>query len=304
MLPERLKMVLLVVAALAVGTASAQDEEQSLYTVEVVVFLNSPAAEPAYRWPGEPDIDEAMDLIKPEPLPPPITQPLLPNPAAGDPQQATRFGDAAAGFEEEFVGPPEPVILPIDPNAPPSPLLAEDLISPFQLLPKQEWLLSGAWARLLRSSAHTPLVHMAWRQPASPFGEPTPIRVHGGATVVADNPPSILVDLLETEPDGSLEQIDGTVALERGRFLHLRIDLILREAISDTSVTDGPSPLQPSILDRGEGLEYRNFRLQERRQVQRSSINYFDHRHFGIIAIVNEWQPPEPETLADPLVEQ
>jgi hypothetical protein len=49
---------------------------------------------------------------------------------------------------------------------------------------------------------------------------------------------------------------------------------------------------------------YRTYRLIETRQVRTGTINYFDHRRFGVIARVDKWEPPVVELpVEEPLGE-
>lgn len=287
--------ILLVLATLA-ATARAQDVEEKLYALEVLVFRHAPSPEPAYRWPGEPDVRDAVDLTADEPDPPWIPLQLEDSETDGD-QDGPRFGDAASGLQEPFHGPPQPEVLAVDPSSPPSPLRVDDADNPFQLLAPGVYRLSAVRERLQRHPDYTPLVHFAWRQPASAFGDPIPVRVHGGRVLIEPKRSPLLGALVVVEDEGPVEELDGTVALERGRFLHLRVDLALRETDRGFPAQGlGPSPLLKPSDPTQPPAEYLGFRLQERRQVQRESINYFDHRQFGLIAIVTEWVPPEDES--------
>lgn len=254
-------MALLVLAALLDGwplAPRAQTDER--YQVEVIVFARAELRTSYYRWPGEPDTGSAIDL----------------HPVAGeDPAEppGTVFGDAAS---RRFPPPAQPS--PLSPTGP-----------VFEAIEPEAYRLGEDWQRLAEARDYRPLVHLAWRQPAASFGEPQPVRVHGGGVVEHGR---VDASRLLLGPDRGIEPveaIDGTVALERGRFLHLRLDLALH-----TPARGGHGhPLDPITLEHGGA--YFTFRLTERRQIQAGVVHYFDHERFGLIALVEKWEPPASE---------
>ena len=129
-----------------------------------------------------------------------------------------------------------------DQSRPVSTLVEIEQPSPIQALAAEELLLTNAWRRLDRNRAYQPLLHRGWRQPAAPFGEALPIRIHGGAIVV-QAPESLPFFPFTTEYHAddehqSVEELDGSIAFERGRFLHLRIDLALRVPVGEQSIAE------------------------------------------------------------------
>jgi hypothetical protein len=123
--------------------------------------------------------------------------------------------------------------------------------SVLRLLPSSEFDLDGVAARLRASGRYVPVAHFAWAQNASPWGTPVEIPVQ-----------SVGLDA---------QGITGNVALERGVYLHLVLDL--RYAMSDP----------PAGLDAPPGTV---FVLDESHRVRLKERNYFDHPAFGVIALV------------------
>ncbi|MGH8218073.1 MAG: CsiV family protein [Steroidobacteraceae bacterium] len=119
------------------------------------------------------------------------------------------------------------------------------------ILPSSRFELDGVASRLRASGRYVPVAHIAWAQTASPWGKPMEIPVQ-----------SVGLDA---------QGITGTVALERGVFLHLALDL--RYAMSDP----------PDGLDAPPGTV---FVLDESHRVRLKERNYFDHPAFGVIALV------------------
>lgn len=126
-----------------------------------------------------------------------------------------------------------------------------------RLLTAPEFALDGVASRLRASGRYVPVAHIAWVQTASPWGKPVEIPVQ-----------SVGLDA---------QGITGTVALERGVFLHLALDL--RYAMSDP----------PSGLDAAPGTV---FVLDESQRVRLKERSYFDHPAFGVIALVTSDQTP------------
>ncbi len=124
-----------------------------------------------------------------------------------------------------------------------------------RLLPSSEFELEGVASRLRASGRYVPVAHIAWAQMASPWGKPVEIPLQ-----------SVGLDA---------QGITGTVALERGVFLHLALDL--RYAMSDP----------PAGLDAPPGTV---FVLDESHRVRLKERNYFDHPAFGVIALVTSDQ--------------
>ena len=99
-------------------------------------------------------------------------------------------------------------------------------------------------------------------------------------------------------------RIDGTVMLRRMRFLHLDLDLELRQAVFDellltpTSIVNGESesvepelPLPTSFLIH---------KLKQSRQVKSQRMEYFDSPVLGVLAWITSFEiEDEAETLSD-----
>ncbi len=108
-----------------------------------------------------------------------------------------------------------------------------------QPLDASAYRLSGIWSALKRSSAYRPLRHLAWVQPG---------RSAKRAPVVAIG-------------DNAEDEIQGTVKVSLARFLHLDLNLVLR---------DGDQKYQ----------------LQQSRRMRSNELHYIDHPMFGVIVII------------------
>lgn len=256
---KHLTLTLLLIASLpAVAQHSNNQPAADWYTVELLVFQQ--AAErnpPPSAEPAVPDTSDAVHLQE-------------------------RFEQTAG--EDVMAGP----LLPL-PNA-------------LRFLPAPEGTgtLDEARVRLERSPRYRPIVRLAWRQRVAAFSDPVPVRVQGGKVLARREPESVEPALLrDAGPDADRElaihEVDGTVALVRGRFLHLRLDLVFRE--------QAPSILArgaPTYGDTGPYSAHPTWHIAERREIQPGELQYFDHRRFGVIAVATPWLAPEPDSESAP----
>jgi len=173
--------------------------------------------------------------------------------------------------------------------------------------------MQDAWRRLRLSGPFRPIQYLAWEQGDD---EPFPsLRLHDLAVVFVDDPysdirnadeelASVYGDGMDTTPDcGESEEdplpeptlyyaLDGTVSLVRTRFLHLNLDLQLREALFDTEVAPGQSaayapppvagdPLEP---EQPQATGFLVHEFEQNRQVRSARMEYFDGPVVGVLA--------------------
>ena len=175
-------------------------------------------------------------------------------------------------FTDDIV-PAEPV-----PEEEPEPLPDPE----FVLLAEDDFQLSEAFGRLERLDAYEPVMRFGWTQIA------------------------LEQDLTEAIPlyrfDRPPAELDGTLTLYLGRYLHLVVDLQLRKPGPDPQPTSGfmgfgATPEEPTLPT--------FFRIQEDRIMKNGELRYFDHPKFGMLARVTrveeEEQPEDGELLGYPL---
>ena len=173
-------------------------------------------------------------------------------------------------------------------------------------------VMREAWRRLRASAPFRPEQYLSWEQGNQ---EPFPVfRIHdldvvltedpwaearaelqeqleksGGTSVFAD---AAGLDELNSEtPEPELPdpiqffRLDGSVALTRSRFLHLELDLQLREAVWDSQST-----LEPAIeLAEPDELQPSSFlvhNLEQSRQVRSGRMEYFDGPVLGVLMFI------------------
>jgi hypothetical protein len=114
-----------------------------------------------------------------------------------------------------------------------------------------EFQLGDIEARLKSSGSYVPVAHIGWSQTASPWGSHESMSLQ---QLGLDNP-----------------QLNGTVTLERGQFLHLGFAL-------DLTIANPPAGLDASPNT--------TFVLSENHRVKFYERNLFDAPAFGVIALV------------------
>lgn len=131
------------------------------------------------------------------------------------------------------------------------------------ILPDEEFGLRDHWAQLRGSPQFRPLIRLAWTQNDPPDGKGPRLHLKSGETVTVPVERGI----------GAREfnEIDGTIGLGLGRFLHLDADLVY------TTVSVGE--------------EATSWRLAESRRMRSDELHHLDSPKLGIIAIVSKWEP-------------
>jgi hypothetical protein len=130
-------------------------------------------------------------------------------------------------------------------------------------LPAGAYRLNGISNGLRQSSAYTVLFHKAWRQPAYDSANAVGFPVY-------------------TTAGNSVNSIEGSIRLIRERFLHLDADLLMVSGNSRNAVVDINAPYTSP-----------QFELREKRRINSNVVYYFDHPHFGMLAMVTPYVSPE-----------
>jgi hypothetical protein len=144
---------------------------------------------------------------------------------------------------------------PVAPPAAPPAAAAGSDGPPVRALPPDQYQLNDIEEKLRASGAYAPVAHLAWSQTATPWGSHATVPLQ---RLGADVP-----------------GLSGSVALERGQFLHLA--LALNYAIQNP----------PAGLNAPPGT---TFAINDEQRVRFYERNYFDHPAFGVIALVTPAQ--------------
>ena len=178
-------------------------------------------------------------------------------------------------------------------------------------------VMREAWRRLRLSGPFRPEQYLSWEQGSA---EPFPaLRVHDLEVIMVDDPfAEQRAELLEQEKttvfadnagldalDGTdhpglpeptvFYRLDGTVTLKRTRFLHLDLDLQLREALWDEESLPRIEALAPEN-EQPRPSAFLVQALQQSRQVKTGRMEYFDGPVLGVLAFVTSIQVESGET--------
>jgi len=202
-------------------------------------------------------------------------------------------------------------------------------------------VMRETWRRLRLSAPFRPEQYLSWEQSAN---DPFPsLRIHDLEALLIENSCTVLHETLATEasedadspfvftdqvnilpgddieeaaeepqlPDPTLfYRIDGTVMLRRSRFLHLDIDIELRQATFD----EQPLTLTPILGGERESGElgvpgepelpltasFLIHQIEQSRQVKSQRMEYFDSPVLGVLAWITPFETEdEVESLSD-----
>lgn len=143
----------------------------------------------------------------------------------------------------------------------------------FTELSSSSYRLKPVRYSLQQGGEYTVLYHRAWRQLAYSPSRAVDYRVNALA-------------------DDNRNSVEGSIRLVRGRYLHLDMDLLLKEVATQPPghYTDGPVTMPA-------------YRLTEKRRIKRSDLHYFDHPRFGVLALVTAYRTPA-QTVDENTAEQ
>ena len=181
----------------------------------------------------------------------------------------------------------------------------------------EEFKLTEIWDRLVKKDTIVPLIHKAWRQPDTPFENPTYVKLNNTvpkkkvdnslSTHEANNPleePTIKVVentaifnamtidadgnfITDTVDDGFHENryadftLTGMVALSQGRFMHFGNKLNLFRTYNSEDNT----------------IRNMIFSLIERKQINTDELNYFDSPWFGSIVMITKYTGEQEDDI-------
>lgn len=179
-----------------------------------------------------------------------------------------------------------------------------DLPDDLLVITEKSDYMNNIWRRLRSSKEYRPLLFGAWEQNRTDYYPP--LRIHDETLIATElRPPTaiMIADLTAEEPlaeyVSSFYRLDGSVQLRRSRFLHIYIDLEIRESTAlepvvseQTIVSDSQTNFfNPSELsDTGMADEslHSIFRLMQNRQVRTGDLQYFDSPYFGALVMVTQ----------------
>ncbi|MGD8681589.1 MAG: CsiV family protein, partial [Lysobacterales bacterium] len=317
----RLLLILFIVLALRPYPAAAQDDR---YRVEVLVLTHLQHSEAPLEvdWPK--NYSDSIDFLAPKEEPE-----EEPGEGPGD------GADSSAG--ETAPEAPAPTV-DAGPGEEPEPGLAGEEEEPPPLAVQVEEMspvMQEAWRRLRLSGPFRPQQYLSWEQGGEP---PFPLlRVHDQEVVMIDDPwadlraaeaetpdateasspeapdtqPTVDQDapLAATEdeetalPDPVVYyRLDGTAQLRRSRFLHVDLDIALREPVFDEEASPRqfvpaapPDSAEADVQPPPRPDSFRVYRLRQSRQVRTGRMEYFDSPVLGVLVYISGVEPAEDD---------
>jgi hypothetical protein len=144
-------------------------------------------------------------------------------------------------------------------------------------LDPDSFLLAPDASRIQRRGLGRPLYHGAWIQVVPPREAPEPILIQAGNRL--------------TSP--SVHELEGTVDVTLGRYLHFRADLSFHapalgaEPVRVALAADGtPGAAAP------EAPPFRHMRLAESRRMRSEEVHYLDHPKLGVLVRIDPVELP------------
>ena len=190
-------------------------------------------------------------------------------------------------------------------------VLRYDLPDDLNVVTQKSTRMDAVWRRLRSSQGYRPLLYAAWEQNRTDYYPP--MRIHDQqiidsqlrppthimiADLAAEDPPPthiVITDLAVEDPPpvyyNNFYRIDGSVQLRRSRFLHLFLDLEIREEKPETPVEpdffgSGNTQTGPDNSDQ-DNIQHGIFALKQNRQVRTNRMQYFDTPYFGALVLVS-----------------
>lgn len=169
-------------------------------------------------------------------------------------------------------------------------------LSNYVILSEFDKDLNPVVATLNRSSRYQVIMHLVWRQAMHTRELAKPLHIHGGTDFSGQFPAGVnavtapRIDIVTDQPKQPLplEQVDGTVTLFVGRYLHVLTDLIYRQPAMPRERNSKDEQISESnvLVD---------YTVRNSRKMRSTELHYLDHPLLGILVqitpIENNSQP-------------
>lgn len=153
----------------------------------------------------------------------------------------------------------------------------------FRPLPIEELTLTTAGSLLQGSGRYEVIEHVAWRQPGLDERAAKPVHIHGGPEyrslpAAADLGYESSDPYTEQQGPMTLEQLDGTIKVVLGQYLHVYTDLVFRKPVATQIFGDNAQPQRANALY--------EFKIQDHRRMRSKELHYIDHPLVGILVLI------------------
>lgn len=160
----------------------------------------------------------------------------------------------------------------------------DDKIGQFRQLPSSEFTLAGAEKLLAASPRYEILTHIAWRQPGLEESKALSMPISGGKDYRTAHPERLesrwevndLGEIVEVPGPKTLNELDGSVTLVLGRFLHIYTDLIYRKPVI-------VERLDEETQEVTETRTLFDIPIESHRRMRSRELHYIDHPMAGIL---------------------
>ncbi len=173
----------------------------------------------------------------------------------------------------------------------------EQKLEAFALQDKETLTLTEAATRLEKSPRYNVLSHIAWEQPGLAEDKAVSMPISGG-TDFREEYPGRMESRWETDEAGqmieipgptSLNELDGSVKLVLGRYLHLYTDLVYRKPV----IVEQLDEETQEVLERRTLFD---IPVQSHRKMRSRELHYLDHPMIGILIEVTPVETEDKPT--------
>ena len=182
--------------------------------------------------------------------------------------------------DQSLVLAPEPSILPDLQDA----ILLDDsaLLHDFLPLPQEVLKLADQASALTESGKFRVLEHVIWLQPGLTKRHSIAVRIQAGLDYSSEFGEHEPVELIPEDQDlqqkHPINELDGTVRVVLGRYLHVFTDLVYRRPVDRNTNTESVISDKP-----GHDRVLVDFPLKIHRKMRSKELHYIDHPLFGIL---------------------
>lgn len=190
-------------------------------------------------------------------------------------------------FFANVPGPEQPLVQAGEPPAPPDlqdAILLDDsaLLHDFLPLPQEARKLARQAFVLAASGKYRILEHAVWLQPGLAKKQAIPVRIQAGLDYSDESgapaPLYLATEEEDMQAEHAVHELDGTVKVVLGRYLHVFTDLVYRRPLDKDTDTESAASDLP-----GHDRVLADFPLKVHRKMRSKELHYIDHPLFGIL---------------------
>lgn len=171
---------------------------------------------------------------------------------------------------------------------------AEDKTGEFTELKSSEFTLEGAAKALEKSPRYTVLKHIMWEQPGLEESKALKMPIAGGRDYREEYPKRMQSrwetneqgEMVEIPGPENLNELDGSVTLVLGRYLHIYTDLIFRKPVIVEQLDEETQEIM-------ETRALFDIPVQSHRRMRSRELHYLDHPMVGILIEVTPVETEE-----------